>query len=139
MADLKTNTASLLAIFNAVNALPDAGSGGMEVKSTGGAFSTDSNGKATVTCGFKPDLVFVKQGYTYTYNNESYPVSASFAFTQSKSENVYTTFWNEDDEVTDFFAKQTSIGFSVEAVEYSSSWQGAGYQGSFEYVAVKYT
>lgn len=122
-------------LVSAINSIP----AGVTVRKTSGSFSTGSSGKATVTCGFKPDLVFVEQGYTYTYNNASYPVSASFSFAESQTENVYTTFWNIDDVITDFFVKRTSTGFSVEAVKYSGSWQGSGYQGSFEYVAVKYT
>lgn len=112
---------------------------GVEVKTTGGEFSTDSLGVATVQCGFQPDFVYITQGYNYSHNSKTWTVSAAFAFNQESSGNVYTSFWNEDDVVTDFFANKTTDGFTLEAVTYSGDWNPSAYSGDFDYIAVKFT
>lgn len=120
-------------LASAINSIP----AGVTVRTTSGSFSTDSNGTATVNCGFQPDLVYVTQGYVYQVNG--YLVSANLAFHESSNKKLYTSFWNEDDVITDIFATRNANGFSVEMVTYDGSWNPSPYNAEFEYTAVKYT
>ena len=121
-------------LASAINSIP----AGVDVKITSGTF-TPSSGIATVSCGFQPDLVYITQGYNYSHDSKTWTVSAAFAFNQVSSGEVYTTCWNEDDNITDFFANRTTNGFSIEAVVYDDSWDPSAYDGDFDYIAVKFT
>lgn len=112
----------------------DAISKGIAVQTKSGSFSTGSNGHATVSCGFKPDMLYVTKGESYQW----YKVSACFAFHAAGSDRINTGMWTGE-TVIDGYATRNESGASLNMKTYDESWNEIGYAGMFSYVAVKYT
>jgi hypothetical protein len=107
---------------------------GAEIKTKSGNFSA-SGGRATVNCGFKPDLVAITNNITY----QGFAAAAGFAFTASGKTNLETAIWGSTNSfvIISIQCQQSSTGFSVNITEYEED--PAIYSGSLSYIAVKYT
>lgn len=121
-------------------------SGGVTVQKTpsGSSFSTTRydkwNGYASVNCGFKPDMVYITQGYTFSdEDNNTVIAGACFPFTDSGREYINCLIHDRNDDFIEFFVNRTSNGFEVYTCSIDTSWNDTAYIGSFNYTAVKYT
>lgn len=135
---IENNTEGLLQILQKVNALPDAGGGGVTVQSTTGTFTTDGQGNATVNLGFKPDVVrFMCEGVYGKYSLES-GVDFNISGTTSALVICYKL---QDNWYVEFPVTRTDNGFVVEyACGYDISHTETFLQNeTYTYSAVKYT
>lgn len=105
--------------------------GGSAVQKATGTVS----GKKTITCGFKPDLVFL----TNNGSDDGYLYCACFAFEASGKTKLNCAHWASGEVVVDCFVTQTATGFTTEFGTYDSNENWVSYNRSFNYVAVKYT
>lgn len=122
-------------LASAINSIP---SSAKQEKS--GSFTTDSTGKKTVNCGFKPDYVVITNpraeddGYIMTatahfaYNPDNIDIFALLV--AEGSEHVYAN---------SFDVEQTTSGFHIKAenVGYDMAYSSASNE-TFNYYAVKY-
>jgi len=108
---------------------------GVTVQKNSGSFTTGTNGSATVNCGFRPDMVYIKGDTDDGYNN-----SQAMAFdAESRTGNLNTAMWASDGAV-DIVWTRSSTGFSVTVTLYDWDWNGtAASRKTYNYVAVKYT
>ena len=138
-ANLKAaNIKSGVSIFGVAGTVEE----GVTVQRTTGSFTTNTSGSASVSCGFKPDLVVF---YTHTSYNRNVPMWASFPFEESGETKLaiahapttknYNSYVYAETECT-----QTSTGFSVyiRNLSQSLSFSNAS-RASFDYIAIKYT
>lgn len=132
---IENNSEGLQRILQAVNNLPSGGSGGVNVQRTSDYFTTNSNGSATVNCGFSPDLVTI---YTSTYNGSEQGFSFPFAEQQTSSTSYMTLgFGNTVYEAT---GSRTSNGFNITVKDSGWDWgEDPASNEEFFYIAVKYT
>lgn len=121
----------------AMKAAVDSISVGSAVQRKTGSFTTDkSTGKATIDCGFQPDLIYI---YLTTYNGIEEGLSIPFGEQTNKSRQYCALgYWaNGIYEIT---ASKTSTGFSVTI--YNLGY-GAAYNlvlnKTISYTAVKYS
>lgn len=91
----------------------------------------------TINCGFKPDLVVLRN----TEAGADGWYHPAFAFTAMNMETLLAQA-----EITDgfyyFSVTQTTTGFKCNYVnfyDFDWNWSGSNYTGSFDYTAVKYT
>lgn len=135
---LTSNTASLQGILDKVNALPDAG---VTVQKKSGTFkSNSSTGKATVNCGFKPDLVFIhhnESGDGYLYH------AAAALSEETRSGYISVSLYTNNDTyyLYDIGVSAISSGFEAEVtgLRYSDYTFVVPSATTFYYTAVKYT
>lgn len=106
-----------------------------------GTFAIDSNGSATVDCGFRPDVV-VFTGLTYTYNGVKYEPQMSAVFPEKATSNrLYLIASIDNYKYIQAEITQTNTGFEL------SECGGTPTSGSygllinkvFNYTAIKYT
>lgn len=109
---------------------------GVDVQRNSGSFST-SRGQATVNCGFKPDVVFVK-GTSFSEDNILYNPSQSIVFSED-DRNIPLTTMHTSSGTLDLFWEQKSNGFSVNIYAYDLDWKEVSPPSSLNYVAIKYT
>lgn len=89
----------------------------------------------TINCGFKPDLVVLRN----TEAGEDGWYHPAFAFTAMNSETLLAQA-----EIMDGFyyfgLTRTSTGFTVDFISfYDFGWNGVSYNGTFEFIVIKYT
>lgn len=128
------NTQTSANMFQAVQSIPT--NTGVEVQVQTGSYSTNSSGSATVSCGFKPDAVFLYAtgGQYYSYGGVAFT-----AFNKTSGNSLIvgssTSYAYANHTIT-----QTSSGFSVSAKRYSASFKESNDSNrSIQYVAIKYT
>jgi hypothetical protein len=122
-------------LVNAINSIPVGVT--VQTSPTNASFTTDADGRATVNCGFKPDLVVMFVTEPNENGDYYHPV---FGFTALSAETVV-----QCSEAAEYFmyvqATRTSNGFILDrANKFSFDWEYIGSPAqSFRYVAVKYT
>jgi len=136
MAGIKQNTLDLQEILETVHTLAEAG---IPVKTKSGTFTTGTNGKATVDCGFQPDCVYIK-GDTENEDDGTFDYSMAMCFdADSRSNQKDTLMWAADGMV-DAVWTRSSTGFAVSM--YLLAWdytETAASGKTYSYIAVKYT
>lgn len=114
--------------------------GGVTVQRTSGSVVTDGDGKATVNCGFKPDLVYLH--LNEGKDDEIYSTAAAFNEEQrtGRMNLIFWSYSNGSMYVEDMYIEQTDSGFSFELEWNSADWaSGAESNMTVYYAAVKYT
>ena len=103
-----------------------------------GTFTTDSDGKATVDCGFCPDVVTLMIGINDLGSEVNASVDFSSKQTTTKS---YVAAWTTDNEGVDEFGfAATSTGFTCNAAHYNDNWRWSSRANkTYNYVAIKFT
>lgn len=130
----KSGIAGMLGI-KAMKAAVD-GIGSSAQRTTGGFTTDKSTGKATINCGFQPDLIYV---YLLDYNGIEEGLSIPFG-EQKDPAKPYCALGYWANGIYEITTSRTSTGFSVEV--YDLGWGSAHNlvkNKSFNYVAVKYT
>lgn len=145
MSNLTNNTAELKKILAAVNALPEAGAGGVTVQRKAGSFTANvTNGgetlEATVNCGFVPDVVLLK-GKEYTGAGTTYYYDMAAVFSErSADKNYLVTGTNDSYEFLEGEINQTANGFKIIFWGYDDAWgEKTMVAERMDYVAIKYT
>lgn len=105
-----------------------------------GTFTVDSNGAATVNCGFQPDVVYVR-GDTLNADGQVISYSAAIVFTEETEGNRTNlgTYFTYEDEVHCLIWSKTNTGFSVDAVVFNWDWSVKLKKTTYSYAAIKYT
>lgn len=140
---LKTNTASLQEILDMINNLPE-GKSLSNVKRAAGVctpFLTESGySVASINCGFKPDLVFLSEGWIDEM--EGYGKAAMtgcLAFTESNTAIIETMFQEDNDAGLIYIqALQTDTGCDMIVRLIDWSWEINYCFENLNYIAVKY-
>lgn len=136
---IQDNTAALQELLNIANNLPEAGSGGVEVKTKSGNFTSNnsSTNAVTVSCGFQPDVV--RLTLNETYNNMNVEVTVDF--NENGGKKTALAMWSSGStySIYSFIVERKTTGFSVIAYAYDSSWSMKTFSKRFYYNAVKYT
>ena len=121
-------------------------SDGVTVQRTpsGSSFSTTRydqwNGYASVSCGFKPDIVYITKGYTVEDQDGVDVLSTvCLAFNESGSNYITTAMEYNNDYTVTIFAERNNNGFAIYASLVDSSWDYSACITNFQYTAVKYT
>lgn len=112
---------------------------GVTVQRKTGTFTTNSNGAATVNCGFKPDAVFFT-GTNPLANNSKF--HAGVAFTDDSVNSSATMFVppSAGYYFTSIVTTQSTSGFTVKSVRISTSVQQSNDSNhTVNYIAVKYS
>ena len=109
---------------------------GATVQRKSGTFTTDSSGNATVTCGFKPDLVVLHRSEGSTQN--AFSCAAAFAEDSRKSQ-INLGLLSSTGSFYAILVSRSNTGFSVAAIEYLEDWTEVITKTTFSYIAVKYT
>lgn len=113
---------------------------GVTVQTKSGSFTTSTKGVFSVTCGFRPDVVFVHR--SETEDSQKYVTAFPFAL-YSAGTAMSVPLWTTSSScnVYDFYGViNTSTGFSGEAYTWDDNWEeGYANRVSFNYVAIKYT
>ena len=113
--------------------------GGVSVQRKSGTFTTNSSGSATVTCGWQPDIVYIRGG-TDSDDNGTYNYSMAMHFAEETRTNSLDTIMFSPDGVVDIVWTRSSTGFTAKCGKYDWSWNAAAAANeTFTYVAVKYT
>lgn len=114
---------------------------GTTVQRKSGSFTTDSNGAATVNCGFRPDVLLITGLYDSNYKCEYH---AACVFPEQKNSSydltMAATTTNFPDGI-EFYPERTTNGFTIE-VWGNNVLLGDWYEMAdmtFSYVAIKYT
>ena len=129
----------LLAILQ--NGDSASGTGGVTIQRASGTFTTDSKGKATVNCGFQPDLVYFQFGA----DKDGFIFSAAIAFAEeSRSGTNNICSWGDalGDNIAfiDINVWQSEQGFYVSINWVTVDWSyKAAVNAQISYTAVKYT
>lgn len=134
----KGGTTGQFAFPSGYEAAVDAISTGVTVQRKSGTFTTGSNGKATVTCGFQPDFVYISKGE----KEDGYYYSACLPFVEESRGSISAAMWSvSGDGVFEITGSRSTNGFTVSVLlwPYDDMNAGANYRGNFNYKAVKYT
>lgn len=129
----------LLAILQ--NGGSASGTDGVTIQRATGTFTTDSKGKATVNCGFQPDLVYFQFGA----DKDGYIFSAAMAFAEeSRSGTNNLCSWGDSlgDNIAfiDINVWQSEQGFYVDINWVTVDWSYRdAVNAQISYTAVKYT
>lgn len=109
---------------------------GVTVKKTSENFTT-KNGRATIDLGFKPDIFF----FTQNQLDDGHTMTGCLAFAECSNSKVNTTTWDKNDNIIDVYATRSATGVSLTMYTYADyvEWRDVEYNGTFKYVAVKYT
>jgi hypothetical protein len=139
---LTDNTTSLRSILSAVNELPEAGGGGVEVQRKSGSVSLTGN-NTTVNCGFKPDVLFLTLNESYEYDQETFQYCTGVVFGELATTDGrfdMAMFGVDYTYVYETWGKRTNTGFTAgyQCVKLSDSSTSSPSK-SFSYVAIKYT
>jgi hypothetical protein len=138
----KGGTSAKLSFPDGFESAVDAISIGVTVqRTTGGSFTVNSSGNATVNCGFQPDMVAIDLGEA---NGAKAVVVAPFyeisADNVSEAGTYETSVLNDDDLIIITTFSQTTTGFSVYMRAYDLSLDKQSLPTkTYSYVAVKYT
>lgn len=114
---------------------------GIVVQRKSGTFTINSNGTATVSCGFKPDLVCVHKKEA----SNNYMYSAASAFQEDSRTDTGVSclaLWSTTSGVTfyELDLSRNNTGFTVTAYAYADDWNSSTPTNTvFQYTAVKYT
>lgn len=115
---------------------------GVTVQRAIGTFTTDSNGDATVNCGFQPDVVTIPVGLQ-AVDGVYYELMASIDFSSATTdeEKKELCSWATDDTgLLVFVIKRKQIGFEISCATYDWSWKNSAIKNrSFDFVAIKFT
>lgn len=111
---------------------------GIEVQTVSGTFKTSSSGTATVTCGFRPDVVSISLGET-SDDNDVYAVAIPFLEYSGKTLDI--AMWGDGGYVYDFYVTSSATGFSVSSTRlWDNNWEAETVkQVTFTYKAYKFT
>lgn len=115
---------------------------GAAVQRKAGSFTASAQGKASVNCGFKPDLVIVYTPVTGASGSSTREVNLKFAFTEKKTSYSELSDAEYDNGLYTGVANPTAAGFEIQMMGFSFSWSevlSLVANKSFEYVAVKYS
>ena len=111
---------------------------GISVQSKSGSFTTSSSGTGSVSCGFKPDAVFLFaksssfSGYMHT--------AAAFTEKGVTSQSVYIWAPSSNYAFSNYTITQNSSGFSVSGKKYDTTFNPTNDSNrALEYLAIKYT
>ena len=109
---------------------------GVTVQKTSGYFTT-KRGRATINLGFQPDIFF----FTKNELHDNYTMTGCLAFAECSNSRVTTTTWDEDDDIINVIATRNATGVSLTMYTFEDyvNWEETYYNGTFDYVAVKYT
>lgn len=111
---------------------------GVTVKRKAGTYTTNSSGKATVNCGWQPDVVYVK-GVQDTDSDGTVSNSAAIVFSEENRTGPLTVMWTTGG-LHEFLWSKTSTGFSVEVMVMDYDFNDTLLKNAtFNYVAIKYT
>lgn len=109
---------------------------GATVQRKSGTFTTDSDGNATVTCGFKPDLVVLHRSEGSTQN--AFSCAAAFAEDSRKSL-IDLGLLSPTGSFYEILVSRSDTGFSIAVTEYLEDWTEVVTATTLSYIAVKYT
>ena len=113
-------------------------SSGVTVQSKAGSFTTGYNGSATVNCGFKPDIVYIK-GEQTNYNGTYFSNSTAMCFAEDSRSNRCTVMFGAS-TINEISWDATSNGFTVALYVFDFDWESQSASNkTFNYVAIKYT
>ena len=110
---------------------------GATVQRKSGTFTTDSSGKATVTCGFKPDLVVLHRSDGAT--QIAFSCAAAFAEDSRKSQINLGLLSTGTINFYEILVSRSDTGFSIAVTGYLEDWSESTTKTTFSYIAVKYT
>lgn len=111
---------------------------GVTVQKKSGTFRTSSSGTATVSCGFKPDAVYVTG--TITEYNTTYHGGVAFTDGNVTTATSYTPGPSTSYIFSYLDITQSSSGFSVTAKRMTTSYESSNDTNrTFNYIAIKYT
>lgn len=101
----------------------------------------DSNGNFSVTCGFKPDVVFIDKGQSE--DGCKYATAVPFSLYPDGTD-ISVPLWkpaSSSGHVYDFYFRNTSNGFEGQADVWFEDWtvDSVSRGTTFNYIAVKYT
>jgi len=122
---------------SAINTIPT----GTTVQRKSGSFTTNSNGAATVNCGFQPDLVVIT-GLSFTANDTTFETQLAFVLSERTTSNTPLAVTSHDVYAClEARVSRTSNGFSISHMTgYEESWEQTTMANqTFNYVAIKYT
>ena len=118
---------------------------GVNVQRASGTFTTDTSGKATVNCGFQPDLVYIQTGEKHG----NYPLSCAAAFAEeTRSGNMeihlmtVSSSSGNPNWLDELVVARATSGFSVTVTYHDVDGydnSGAEKNKTYNYTAVKYT
>lgn len=119
-------------LASAIESIPE----GVTVQKKSSSFTTN-RGKATIDCGFQPDIFF----FTQNALDDSHTMTGCLAFAECSNSRVNTTTWDRNDNIIDVYATRSATGVSLTMYTYAEyvEWRDIAYNGTFKYVAVKYT
>lgn len=102
-----------------------------------GSFTTNSSGKATVNCGFQPDVVYFRGDTVHSDGMQiDYSTAIVFAVETRTNPAAYLSY---EGCTHALIASKTSTGFSVDAVQFGYDWSVTVKSTTYNYVAIKYT
>lgn len=111
---------------------------GVTVQRASGTFTTNTSGKATVNCGFKPDLVAIDFGHSN--NCVAVQAFAIGEYDYSGYDGYEVSVWDDSNDINLTTAVPTATGFTVEMRKYDMSSSKTILENEkFSYIAVKYT
>ncbi len=120
----------------------EAGGGGVTVQKQSGTVTTGSNGRATISCGFKPDMVLVRIA-TYAENGYNYDSNLAFVFKEKTTGSTYyltNMAWKDSNTLVTATATVSNTGCMLNLYEYDTSWSGSYFSNeTLNWVAIKYT
>lgn len=136
----KTGGSALLTLDGMATAIAGISTGGGGERFAG-SFTTNASYKATVSCGFKPDVVMI---FTPSFSyNSSTTCEANLKYFFAEKKMSYSEISNAryDDGIYEGIAVRTETGFEISMMGYSFSWSkkpSIVSSKTFQYVAVKY-
>lgn len=111
---------------------------GVIVQRASGSFTTNTSGKATINCGFKPDLVAIDFG-----NANNCVAVQAFAigeYDYSGYDGYEVSIWDDSEDINLTTVVPTATGFTVEMRQYDMSGSKTILKNkTYNYTAVKYT
>jgi hypothetical protein len=125
-------------LASAINSIPE----GVAVQRKTGTFTTDSNGIATVDCGFQPDYVVVRADGVTASDGSFYETNLTFPLCecQGLSEYLNTTAGSNRYVYIDAYMMALNSGFDIQLYQIGWDWAWSLIsEESFDYVAIKYT
>jgi|GEM_PF-2800178 len=124
-------------LASAIVTIP-TGSGGVTVQRKEGGATTDSDGFASVNCGFQPDVVL----FTNMYLNSRYECHAAVVFPEQKQSSYELYAMAQSDDMPDggyFDVVRTQTGFNVLLSVKTEEGEQFADNVYFTFVAIKYT
>lgn len=122
-------------LATAINSIPS----GVTVQKKTGTFRTNSSGKATISVGFKPDVIAFSMGISPS-GQESYPAAM---FTEANNDTITILITPADPNnyaFTQLIATRTATGAGIELYKVNYSFAGSPETSrTVSYAAIKYT